>query len=134
MREGLVEVDQIFQAEQQDLAQADPTHSEVELRRVRPLIGGSGKEADLSQLLSDDTKAIARTVRGGSIDLEEIGGQTRMQRQVALRLNVDAIALQAVTGGAFPLIDRDTDARLLQALSQTEAAEATADNQDMQRR
>jgi hypothetical protein len=47
---------------------------------------------------------------------------------------VHAIALQAVGEGAVALVDGDAHARLPEALGETEAADAAADDDDVERR
>jgi hypothetical protein len=46
---------------------------------------------------------------------------------------VDAVALQAVGDGAVALIHRRTDAGALEALGKREAADAAADDEDVER-
>ena len=52
-----------------------------------------------------------------------MGGQTVVQRPVAHRLDMDAIALQTLVAGAVALVDSDADPRFFEPLSQTKAAE-----------
>ena len=57
-----------------------------------------------------------------------------MQREAPGRIDVHAIALQPARRRLVALIDRDADAGFLQALREREAANAAADDDDMERR
>jgi hypothetical protein len=65
---------------------------------------------------------------GGYKRIEELRRQTAMERPASVRIDVDAVALQAFRSGPVPLVDRDVDASFLQTLRQTETADAAADN------
>jgi hypothetical protein len=55
-----------------------------------------------------------------------------MQREAAGWTDVHPVALQPITGGAVAIVDRRTDPGSLQTLGEREAADAAADDQDME--
>ena len=73
-----------------------------------------------------------RLAAGARKRLEQMRRQALVQRPAAGRIDVDAVALNAIRARAVALVDCDADARLLKALRQSEAADAAADHDDMQ--
>src|SRR5215469_7147897 len=98
------------------------------LRRVHAL----EREQDFA-LLGDEADALTGLAAGPREDIEQIRRQTFVQRAAAGRLDMHAIALDAIGAGAVALIDGDADDVFLEALRQREPADAAADDDDVKR-
>src|SRR6516165_6969433 len=109
--ESLAEMHHAFEAGQQHLPQRDAAdramlRNGVETLRRIHLIDG---EQDL-RVLGEEADAFGRLAAGARKGVEQMRRQALMQRNTASRIDVHAIALDAICGRAVALIDRDTDA------------------------
>jgi hypothetical protein len=84
------------------------------------------------QSLAHHRQPRARVAAGGLEQRERLGRQALLQRQPGARVDVQPIALPPAGQPRVPLVDRDVDAGLQQALGQAEAAESGAGHGDPQ--
>jgi hypothetical protein len=109
--ECLAEMHHAFEPGQQHLPQRDATdramlRNGVEaLRRIHLI----GREENLS-MLCDEADAFGRLAASPREGVEQMRRQAFVQRGTAGRIDVHAIALDAICARAVALIDRDTDA------------------------
>ena len=144
--EALAEMHRVLEPAEQHPPQRDPAHRTMLGHAVigRGILGhgalgnalrlGKVERQQRLHLLGDEADAVRWLAAGALEGIEQVWRQAFVQGAAAGRIDVHAIALQATRGRAVALVERDADAGFLQALRQGEAADAAADDDDMERR
>jgi hypothetical protein len=121
-REGLAELHGAVEAGEQDLPQRDAARHPVLRDGVHPTEELEGQQ--LFHLLGEKAEAAMIDAAGRREKLEQVGGQTVVQRRAPLGANANAITLQSVSGRCIAFKECDAHARLRQSLGEGEAANA----------
>ena len=130
--EGLAEAHHVVEVGQQHLAQTDSASAVVPVGRpgvrqdLRP-----GEPQQIVQLLGGESKAAAVDRYGIEELLPRGGRQAVMQGAAAVRVDVDAVALQPVGTSFAALIDGDRYSGAAQTLCQAKTADTAANDHDV---
>ena len=132
--EGLAEMHNVVEAGQQHLAQRDPTYRAMPGDSIALLHHVAPDREQHLHLLGEEMHGMRGLAASAVEGVEQMRRQTGVQRAAAGWIDVHAIALQAIGEGTVALVDGDAHAGLLEALGETEAPDAAADDDDMERR